>query len=124
MSTKSHAALAGALLLVVCMATPAQVNDVRMVVIKGKDIGGTVLKRLGLPSHQYCWEQCLQDERCSGTRWGSIKATAAGQCQLMSGVLEIKPLHDLKTADGAKITVIASRKEAGPSPQSPPKRGT
>jgi hypothetical protein len=82
-----------------------------MVALKDKDVSGEVYKRLGLPNRDYCWTQCLQEERCSGARWGVIEGDTAGQCQLISGELTLKPPADLKTADGKKIRVTASKKE-------------
>lgn len=92
--------------------TPASAQNARkMTVVAGKDVSGQVLKRLGLPSQDYCWEQCLEEPRCTGTRWGTISSTAAGQCQLLSGELTFHAPAALKTEDGQKIVVIASRKE-------------
>jgi hypothetical protein len=85
----------------------------RMVMVKDKDVSGQVLKRLGLPNQDYCWQQCLQDQRCTGTRWGAIAGAEAGQCQLMSGELTFGPPRDLRTEDGKRIEVSASRKETG-----------
>jgi hypothetical protein len=87
-------------------------DEVRMVVVKNKDVSGTVLKRLGLPSQNYCWEQCLKDDRCTGTRWGALAKDSPGQCQLMSGELTFGELHALKTEDGQRIIVTAARKES------------
>jgi hypothetical protein len=90
-------------------------SDARMVVIKDKDVSGEVFKRLGLPNQDYCWQQCLQEERCAGTRWGVIDGATAGQCQLLSGELVFGEPRDIKTEDGQRILVTASRKEAGAS---------
>lgn len=88
-------------------------GDAHMVTVRGKDVSGEVFKRLGLPNQDYCWQQCLQEERCTGTRWGAIAGTTAGQCQLISGALTFGELRDIRTEDGKKIQVIASRKEGG-----------
>lgn len=93
--------------------TPAADPVARMVIVKGKDVKGEVLKRLGLPNQEYCWQQCLQDARCTGTRWGAITGTEAGQCQLMSGELTFGPPRDIRTEDGKRVEVSASRKEIG-----------
>lgn len=86
-------------------------GNLRMVVMKDKDIHGEVLKRLGLPNHDYCWQQCLQESRCSGTRWGVIEGSTAGQCQLITGEFTVDDPQELKTYDGERIRVIASRKQ-------------
>jgi hypothetical protein len=90
-------------------------NDTHMAIVKDKDVSGQVFKRLGLPNQDYCWQQCLQEERCTGTRWGVIDGATAGQCQLLSGELAFGEPRDIKTEDGQRILVIASRKEAGAS---------
>src|SRR5687768_11133896 len=100
------------LLLVGVSAAIAQTAG-KMVVVADKDVSGEVFKRLGLPSQSYCWQQCLDEQRCTGTRWGTVRGTTAGQCQLMSGVLTFSPLPHLKTEDGTPILVTASRKEPG-----------
>jgi hypothetical protein len=92
---------------------PAAEPAIRMVIVKGKDVTGQVFKRLGLPNQDYCWQQCVQDERCTGTRWGVVAGSEAGQCQLMSGELTFGPPHDIRTQDGKRIEVSASRKESG-----------
>src|SRR5689334_13096400 len=99
MATK---ALALALTALACAAI-AQAGEPHMAVIKDKDISGHILKRLGLPNQDYCWEQCLEDARCTGTRWGVVAGSTAGQCQLMSGELSVGELHSIKTEDGQKI---------------------
>jgi hypothetical protein len=93
---------------------PAIAGDSQMVVIPSKDVKGTVFKRLGLPNQTYCWEQCLEESRCTGTRWAVIagSGSTAGQCQLISGPLSIIEPREMKTEDGQPIRVIASRKEA------------
>jgi hypothetical protein len=90
-------------------------NDAHMAIVKHKDVSGQVFKRLGLPNQDYCWQQCLQEERCTGTRWGVIDGATAGQCQLLSGELVFGEPRDIKTEDGQRILVTASRKEAGAS---------
>ncbi|HEU4627658.1 MAG TPA: hypothetical protein VFS52_23075 [Steroidobacteraceae bacterium] len=101
-----------ALTLILLASLPAFVSaaEPHMEVIAKKDISGQVLKRLGLPNQDYCWEQCLEDARCTGTRWAVIAGTTAGQCQLISGALNVADPHSLKTEDGQKIVVTASRK--------------
>jgi hypothetical protein len=95
---------------------PAFAGDAKMVVVTGKDMKGEVFKRLGLPSQAYCWEQCLADARCTGTRWAEIvhateSASTAGQCQLLSGALTFTEPRELRTEDGQRIRVTASRRE-------------
>jgi hypothetical protein len=82
-----------------------------MAVIKDRDISGKVFKRLGLPEQHYCWEQCLQEDRCVATRWGAIDGMTAGQCQLFEGEIAYSEPRDLTTSDGQKIVVTASKKE-------------
>jgi hypothetical protein len=89
-----------------------QNGEFQMAAVRNKDISGQVFKRLGLPNQDYCWQQCLQDARCTGARWGVLEGSTAGQCQLMSGELKFVEPHDLKTSDGQRIVVTASRKEA------------
>lgn len=109
MSTNLKLALTA--LTAVCSAVAlAQTAKPHMAIIKEKDVTGQVLKRLGLPNQDYCWEQCLEDTRCTGTRWGVIAGMTAGQCQLMSGELSVGELHSIKTQDGQRIVVTASRK--------------
>jgi hypothetical protein len=96
----------------------AQAAEPQMAVVPNKDLSGQVLKRLGLPSQDYCWEECLQDARCTGTRWAVIKGGKAGQCQLMSGELSLTEIHPINTEDGQAIVVTASRKvSATPKPK-------
>jgi hypothetical protein len=113
-STNFKLAITLAALIGACSeAAFAQAAEPHMAIIKNKDVTGQVLKRLGLPNQDYCWEQCLQDARCTGTRWGVIAGSTAGQCQLMSGALSINELHGIKTEDGQRIVVTASRKVSG-----------
>ena len=83
----------------------------RMTVIVGKDVSGAIYKKLGLPTRQYCWDNCLKEERCSGVRWGTVDRDTAGVCVLISGPLSFKDLAELKTEDGKPIHVVAARKE-------------
>ena len=83
----------------------------KMVPVEGKDVTGQVFKRLGLPSQDYCWQQCVAEAKCTGTRWGVVSGSTAGQCQLLSGELTFHALANLKTEDGSRIVVKASRKE-------------
>jgi hypothetical protein len=103
-------ALASALFLGAGLARAA---DARMAVVKGKDLEGSVLKKIGLPSQDYCWSECLKDDRCTGARWGVISGDTAGLCMLLSGELTLKATSDLKTYDGQKILVTAGRKMSG-----------
>ena len=84
-----------------------------MLVVSGKDVTGQVLKRLGLPSQDYCWQQCLQEPRCTGTRWGVISGSSAGQCMLITGDLTFQSPKQIKTEDGKTIVVTASKKTQG-----------
>src|SRR5689334_172229 len=92
------------ILMGACTAV-AQAAEPHMAIIKDKDISGQVLKRLGLPNQDYCWEQCVEDARCTGTRWGVIAGSTAGQCQLMSGELTVIEPHKINTQDGQRIVV-------------------
>jgi hypothetical protein len=90
--------------------------DAQMAIVPGKDVKGEVFKRLGLPNQMYCWEQCLEDARCTGVRWATIGASTAGQCQLLSGPLSVIEPREIKTEDGQQIRVIVSRRVArGPA---------
>jgi hypothetical protein len=82
-----------------------------MAVIVGKDVSGAIYKKLGLPDRQFCWDDCLKEERCSGVRWGVVDRDTAGVCVLLSGPLAFKDLVELKTEDGKPIHVIAAHKE-------------
>lgn len=86
-----------------------------MVVLEKQDIAGHVFKRLGLPNQDYCWQQCLQEGRCTAVRWGVIAGATAGQCQLFSGDLTYSDPKEITTGDGQKIVVTASRKEVAAS---------
>jgi hypothetical protein len=86
-----------------------------MTIVENQDVSGQVFKRLGLPNQDYCWEQCLQEERCVATRWGVIAGATAGQCQLLSGELTFGEPREIKTGDGQRIVVTVSRKEASAS---------
>ena len=89
----------------------AQPPPARMTVIVGKDVSGSIYKKLGLPNRQYCWDSCLKDNRCAGVRWGVVDKDTAGMCVLISGDLAFKNRTELKTEDGKPIHVIAARKE-------------
>jgi hypothetical protein len=82
-----------------------------MVPIVGKDVGGSIYKKLGLPSRQFCWEGCLRDDRCSGVRWGVVGRDTAGMCVMMTGELTSKELVELQTEDGQPIHVVVARKQ-------------
>jgi hypothetical protein len=107
--------LAGALLLTACAAlvpgTTVAQKTAKMVVVSGKDVSGQVFKRLGLPDQDYCWQQCIDEPRCTGTRWGVVSGSTAGQCQLISGNLTFHSPKQIKTEDGTNILVTASKKE-------------
>lgn len=93
------------------LVAPALAADAQMVVVPDKDLKGEVFKRLGLPNQTYCWEQCLEEARCTGVRWAVIVGSTAGQCQLISGPLTLIEPHEIKTEDGQQIRVTASRRE-------------
>jgi len=84
----------------------------RMIVVKDKDISGSIHKKLGLPNRQYCWDACLKDDECSGARWGVVENDTAGLCMLLSGPLTFKAPSVLKTGDGKHIRVIVGRKQS------------
>jgi hypothetical protein len=90
---------------------PAARMTARMAIIVGKDVSGTIYKKLGLPNRQYCWDSCLKDDRCAGVRWGVVDKDTAGMCVLLSGDLAFKNGVALKTEDGKPIHVVAARKE-------------
>lgn len=105
--------LAGLLTAAVTRAAPPELHPPpRMTVIVGKDVGGSIYKKLGLPSRQFCWDNCLKDDRCSGVRWGVVGQDKAGMCVLITGELTFKDLVELKTEDGKPIHVVAARKES------------
>ncbi len=83
----------------------------RMTVIEHKDVSGKVYKKLGLPERKYCWDACLQEDRCSGVRWGVIEGDKAGLCLLMTGPLTLKDRVVPRTEDGKPIRVTGARKE-------------
>ena len=82
-----------------------------MVVIKGKDVSGTIYKKLGLPAQSYCWDTCIKDPQCTGVRWGVIERDVAGLCVLLSGELTLKPPSAPQTDEGKAIHVTAARKQ-------------
>jgi hypothetical protein len=92
------------------LIAPALAGDAQMVVVPGKDVQGEVFKRLGLPNQTYCWEQCLEEARCTGVRWAALPGSTAGQCQLISGPLSFIEPREIKTEDGQQIRVIASKR--------------
>lgn len=96
-------------------AAPPQDKPPQMIVMKGQDVTGSVYKKLGLPNQHYCWDACLQEEKCTGVRWGVIEGDTAGLCLLISGPLAFKPPVEPKTEDGKKIHVTVSRKQRGPA---------
>jgi hypothetical protein len=99
-------------------AAPAAGQVAKMTVIENKDVSGTVYKKLGLPERKYCWDACLQEERCSGVRWGVIQgdkvahgSSGPGLCLLMTGPLTLKSPVVPRTEDGKPIHVTSARKE-------------
>ena len=113
MTANSQPALGIALLLATLAGSSLAHAEDRMVILERQDTSGHVFTRLGLPNQNYCWEQCLQEARCTATRWGVIAGATAGQCQLFSGELTYGEPRELKTGDGQQIVVTASRKETG-----------
>jgi hypothetical protein len=99
-------------LCIFLLIAPALAADAKMVVVPGKDVKGEVFKRLGLPNQTYCWEQCLEEARCTATRWAVLAGSVEGQCQLISGPLSFIAPHEIKTEDGQQIRVTVGRKEA------------
>ena len=97
-------------LCIFLLIAPAMAGDAQMVIIPGKDAKGEVFKRLGLPNQTYCWEQCLEDARCTGARWAVIAGSTEGQCQLLSGPLSFIEPHEIRTEDGQQIRLTVSRK--------------
>ncbi len=118
-STSGLMSLLSFLAILGIIAWPGQViaqdGATQMVLVKGQDLDGKVFKRLGLPDRDYCWKQCLSEERCAGVRWGVLAGDTAGQCQLMTGELTLRDLRELKTQDGKTILVTAARKESSRS---------
>jgi len=116
MKTASALALAAAVLLPLAarplQAAAPNAPAARMTVIQGKDVSGTIYKKLGLPSLQYCWDMCIKESQCTGARWGVIQGDVAGLCLLLSGELTVKEVSQPKTEDGKAIQVIAGRKQA------------
>jgi len=95
------------------LVAPVLAEDSKMVIVLGKDVKGEVIKRLGLPSQAYCWEQCLEEARCAAVRWAVIAGSVEGQCQLIGGPLSFIEPHEIKTEDGQQIRVTAARRAAG-----------
>jgi hypothetical protein len=95
----------------VANADTAPTAPARMTVVVGKDVSGTIYKKLGLPSRQYCWDTCLKEDRCSGVRWGVVAGDEAGLCIFMTGPLAFKDLVEPKTDDGKPIHVTGARKD-------------
>ena len=99
-------------LFALLLIAPAFAGDAQMVAVPGKDVKGDVIKRLGLPNQMYCWEQCLEETRCTAVRWAALAGTTAGQCQLISGPLSFIERHEIKTEDGQQIRVTVARRKA------------
>jgi hypothetical protein len=91
-------------------AVPPGSQGARMTVVENKDVSGTVYKKLGLPERHYCWDACLQEERCTGVRWGVIEGDTAGLCLLITGPLTLKDPVAPRTEDGKPIHVVGARK--------------
>jgi hypothetical protein len=112
---RMSAALGASITLLLCLAAGHAVLSAdapRMEIVEGKDVTGQVFKRLGLPNQNYCWEQCLQEERCKATRWGFIEGATAGQCQFLTGELTFGAPREIKTEDGQRIIVVVSKKSS------------
>jgi hypothetical protein len=92
-------------------AAPPERPEARMVVLQGKDVSGTIHKKLGLPSQSYCWDACIKDPQCTGVRWGVIEGDVAGLCVLLQGELTVKAPSARQTDDGKAIHVTAARKQ-------------
>ena len=101
-------------IVIAMAAVSADEGQPQMVIVKGEDLSGKVFKRLGLPDREYCWQQCLKEDRCTGVRWGVLAGDTAGQCQLVSGELTVREPRELKTEDGQTIVVVAARKQSTP----------
>jgi hypothetical protein len=97
-------------LWILLLIAPALGGDARMVVVPGKDVKGEVFKRLGLPNQTYCWEQCLEEAKCTAVRWAVLDDSTAGQCQLIRGPLTFIEPHEISTEDGKQIRVTASQR--------------
>ena len=85
----------------------------RMSLIPGKDVTGSVYKKLALPSVKYCWDMCVKEQECSGARWGVIQGDVAGLCVMLRGELTLKALAAPQTDEGKPIHVTAAKKLAG-----------
>jgi hypothetical protein len=107
--------IAGAAVFTLC-APAFSADTTHMEIVAGKDITGEVFKRLGLPNQDYCWEQCLKEDRCQATRWGFLEGATAGQCQFLTGALTFSEPKEIKTGDGQKIFVTVSRKVISSAP--------
>ena len=114
MSVSDRASRIAVLLVWACSSFAAPAPQPRMTLVPGKDITGTVYKKLGLPDRHFCWETCLKEARCSGVRWGSVAGDTAGLCILMTGPLTFKDLVEPRTEDGKAIHVTVARKDDSP----------
>jgi hypothetical protein len=90
---------------------PQQAKPAQMRVVKDKDVSGSIYKKLGLPSQQYCWDACIKEDHCTGVRWGVVEGGTAGLCILLSGPLTLKEHTVPKTDDGQKILVTVGMKQ-------------
>jgi hypothetical protein len=115
---RATAGLAAALVLIAAApgaaAPPEEPPAARMSLIPGKDVSGTVYKKLGLPNVKYCWDTCVREPECSGARWGVIQGDVAGLCLLLRGELTLKSMPAHKTEEGKPIQVTAAKKLPGP----------
>jgi hypothetical protein len=110
----SSAVLLLAVFVTAASAAAPSPQPARMSVVTGKDVGGTIYKKVGLPNRKYCWDMCLNEARCSGVRWGVVAGDVAGLCLLMTGPLSFKDLVEPRTGDGKAIHVTGARKEPEP----------
>lgn len=93
-------------------APPEGQPAARMSIVAGKDVSGTVYRKLALPSLKYCWDACIKERQCSGARWGVIQGDVAGLCVLLRGELTLKAPTAPSTDDGKPIHVTAAKKVA------------
>lgn len=99
-----------ALALFLCLAADRTISadEPRMEVLRNQDVSGKVFKRFGLPNQNYCHQRCLEEDRCKAVRWGFMEGATAGQCQLLTGELELSEPKEIKTDDGQRIVVVVS----------------
>jgi hypothetical protein len=97
--------------LYLCTQGALAADEARMEILQGQDVSGKVFKRLGLPNQDYCYQQCIAEDRCKAVRWGFIEGATAGQCQLLTDELTFGEPRELKTEDGQRIVVVVSLKK-------------